>query len=164
MFFVKKVGFGILFYLIGYIIEGMVSGLLGYTGIGYNYISLTVASVVLFFVARTLRTAKLKKEHKGDDSPEKAIFNGDLKSKIKYVLKTDDFKLEFILSFIVAPVMIFAPLLSLSFTYGLQAVFTEEIPYMLILVWMIIIPCYIAVLNVIAWVQSYNGAYKRKEF
>lgn len=164
MFFIKKVGFGVLFYLIGYIIEGMVSGLLGYTGNGYHYLSLTVVSVVLFFVARTLRTAKLKKNHKGDDSPEKAIFNSDLKSKLLYVIKTDDFKLESALSFLVAPIMIFGPLLSLSFTYGLQSVFTEGKPYFLILVWMIIIPCFIAVLNAIAWVMAYNGAYKRKEF
>ena len=164
MFFVKKVGFGALFCFVGYIIDGMVSGLIGYNGIGYHYLSLTVVSVVLFFMARTLRTAKLKKEHKGDDSPEQAIFNSDLKSKIKYVIKTADFKLEFILSFLVAPAMIFIPLLKLSFTYGLQSVFTDETPYMLILVWMIIIPCFIAVLNAIAWVMAYNGAYKRKEF
>ena len=161
MFFIKKVGFGALFYALGYVIEAFVSGILGYIGPGYHWFSLTVVAAVLFFAARPLRTAKLKKEHKGDDSPEKAIFNGEIKGKLQYVLKTDDLKLEFILSFVASLVMVLTPIFKTARAIGFVSF---SVNWGMFFAMFIIVPILFFVLDILNWVLAYDGAYKRKEF
>lgn len=167
MEFFKKIGMAVVYYIIGFIINANTNYIFapgGMSYVGYTVPSIILVSVVLVAVSRYLRIGRLKKNHKGDASDEKTVFNGELKGKLNYIVKSKEFKLEFIISAVVAVITIMSPLLQTSYAYGLQAVFSNSANVVLLVVWVLVMPFYISALNLWSWVMAYNRVYKRKEF
>ncbi len=167
MFLIKKVGMAIVYYILGYIINTNANYIFASGGILSNAVtipSIIINTVVLCAISRYLRIGKLKKNHKGDDSPEKAIFNGETKGKLTYIVKTHDFKLEAILSFILAVWAIMSTLFAAAFQVGFPAIFSNPANIALLIGWIIIVPVYISAINLFTWLMAYNRVYKRREF
>ncbi len=167
MNFFRKITAAVIFYALGFIINANMNYLFasgGMSYIGYTFPSVIVISIVLVASARFLRSDKLKKNHKGDESEEKKIFNGDFKGKCLYILNTKEFKLEFIISIVVSFIVIFSPIMQLAFLYGFPAVFSSGSSVVMIIVCLLVLPFYISALNILAWVMAYNKAYKRKAY
>jgi hypothetical protein len=167
MEFFKKIGMTVVYYIIGFIIDANVNYLFapgGMSYVGYTIPSIILVSFLLVIISRTLRAERLKKNHKGDDSPEKAIFNGELKGKLQYIVKSKEFKLEFIISIVIGVITIMSPIMTMSFAYGLRAVFAIPSTTVILVLWILLAPFYISALNLCSWLQAYNKAYKRKEF
>lgn len=164
MFLVKKVGFGALYFLIGHIINSLFETIVSFYGMGYTVGGVIIVSATICWVSRTLRIEFLKKNHKGDDSPEKSIFNGDLKGKLGYIVKTKDFKLEFVLNFIAAFIAIMIPVMRFCFAIGGATVFATAAPAVMIILWTLLMPIYMTILNAFTWLSAYNRVYKRREF
>ncbi len=167
MNFFKKIGMTALFYALGYIINANMNYLFapgGMSYIGYSVPSIIVISVVLVAGGRMLRGERLKKNHKGDESEEKAIFNGNLKGKLLYVLKTKEFKLEFIISIVVSFIIVISPVMSYAYLYSFPVIFSTASSVFLVILGLLVTPFYISVLNALTWVMAYNKAYKRKAY
>lgn len=167
MNFFKKIGAAVIFYALGYIINANMNYLFapgGMSYIGYLFPSVIVISVILVASARFLRADKLKKNHKGDESDEKRIFNGDFKSKCLYILKTKEFKLEFIIGTVISLIAIFSPIMQFGFTYGFPAMIWSGSDIALLVISILVLPFYISALNLLAWVMAYNKTYKRKAY
>ena len=160
----KKILMAVVFCLIGLIINTFLETLLGYNGTGYTILSIIVVGAVLCASARHLRVGKLKANHKGNESTEKAVFNSDIKSKIKFVIGTSDFKAEAVIFFIVSLILILIPYFRSAFVYGFDAVFSNVTNILYLIGWMIILPLYMAILDIIAWISAYNRCYKRREY
>ena len=167
MNFFKKIGAAIIFYALGYIINANMNYLFAPGGmhyIGYLFPSVIVISVILVASARFLRADKLKKNHLGDDSDEKKIFNSDLKSKCRYILKTKEYKFEFIIGIVISIIAILSPIMQFGFTYGFPAMQWGSSDIAMLIISLIGLPFYIAALNLLAWVMAYNKTYKRKAY
>lgn len=167
MFLLKKVGMAIVYYILADIINTNANYIFAAGGILSNAITIPgiiICSVVLCAVSRYLRIGKLKKNHKGDDSPEKAIFNGEIKEKLLYILKTDDFKLEAVLAFISAVWYIVSVLISTAFQIGFPAIFSNGANIALLVLWILLAPVYISAVNLFTWLMAYNRVYKRREY
>ena len=122
----KKILMTAIYFLIGHIINTFIETLLGYNGNGYTPLSIIVLSVVLCASSRHIRVGKLKSIHKGDDSQEKVVFNSNLKTKIQFVVKSKDFKVEVVIFVIVSAILILIPLLQTSFAYGFDAILASN--------------------------------------
>lgn len=167
MNFFRKIGMTALFYVLGYIINANMNYLFapgGMSYIGYSIPSIIVASVVLVAGAIYLRGDKLKKNHKGDDSEEKTIFNGDLKGKCRYIVNTKEFKLEFIISIVVSIILVATPVMQAAYLYSFPVIFADGANVALLIFALLLTPIYITALNLLAWVKAYNKAYKRKAY
>ncbi len=167
MFLIKKVGMAIVYYILGYIINTNANYIFASGGILSNAVtipSIIINTVVLCAISRYLRIGKLKKNHKGDDSDEKAIFNGETKGKLTYIVKTHDFRLEAILSVIVAVFSIGSILLNTALAVGFPAIFSNSANIVLLVAWVIFMPVYISAVNLFTWLMAYNRVYKRREF
>lgn len=167
MFLLKKVGMAVIYYIIGYVINTNANYIFASGGILSNAItipSIIIVSVVLCAVSRYLRIGRLKKNHKGDDSDEKAIFNGEVKGKLLYILKTEDFKLEAVLSVIVGIVSIGSPLLKTGYAVGLPTLFANPANVVLLICWILLMPVLISAVNLLSWYMAYNRVYKKREF
>jgi hypothetical protein len=167
MNFFKKIGAAVIFYALGYIINANMNYLFapgGMSYIGYLFPSVIVISVILVASARFLRADKLKKNHKGDESDEKKIFNGDLKGKCLFIVKTKEFKLEFIIGSVISLIAIFSPIMQFGFTYGFPAMIWSGSDIALLVISILVLPFYISALNLLAWVMAYNKTYKRKAY
>ena len=164
MFLVKKVGFGALYFLIGHIINSLYETIVSYYGMGYTLGGILIVSATLCAVSRVLRIEFLKKNHKGDESDEKKIFNGELKDKLEYIVKTKDFKLEFWLNFIAAFIAIMIPVMRASLALGGATVFATASPLVTIILWTLLMPIYMTILNAFTWLMAYNRVYKRREY
>ncbi len=167
MNFFKKITAAVIFYALGYIINANMNYLFapgGMSYIGYLFPSVILISVILVASARFLRADKLKKNHKGDESDEKRIFNGDLKGKCLYILKTKEFKLEFIISIVVSIIVILSPIMQFAFTYGFPSLILSGSDIVMLIGCILVLPFYISALNILAWVMAYNKAYKRKAY
>lgn len=167
MNFFRKIGMTALFYVLGYIINANMNYLFapgGMSYIGYSIPSIIVASVVLVAGAIYLRGDKLKKNHKGDDSEEKTIFNGDLKGKCRYIVNTKEFKLEFIISIVVSIILVAIPVMQAAYLYSFPVIFSDGANVALVIFALLLTPFYITALNLLAWVRAYNKAYKRKAY
>jgi len=167
MFLLKKVGMAVIYYVIGYIINTNANYIFASGGILSNAItlpSIIITTVVLCAISRYLRIGSLKKNHKGDDSPEKAIFNGDAKGKILYIVKTHDFRLEAVLSGIVALISIGSTLINTAFQIGFPAIFANSANVVLLVCWILLMPIYISAFNLFTWYMAYNRVYKRREY
>lgn len=167
MNFFKKIGAAVIFYALGYIINANMNYLFapgGMSYIGYLFPSVIVISLVLVAGAIYLRADKLKKNHKGDESDEKRIFNGDLKGKCLFIAKTKEFKLEFIIGTVISLIAIFSPVMQFGFTYGFPAMIWNGSDIALLVVSILVLPFYISALNLLAWVMAYNKTYKRKAY
>ena len=167
MNFFKKIGMAILFYALGFIINANMNYLFasgGMSYIGYSIPSIIVMTVVLVAGGRMLRGERLKKNHKGDESDEKRIFNGDLKGKCLFIVKTKEFKLEFIIGTVISLIAIFSPVMQFGFTYGFPAMIWNGSDIALLVISILALPFYISALNLLAWVMAYNKTYKRKAY
>ena len=167
MNFFRKIGMTVIFYVLGYIINANMNYLFapgGMSYIGYSIPSIIVASVVLVAGAIYLRGDKLKKNHKGDDSEEKTVFNGDLKGKCRYIVNTKEFKLEFIISIVVSIILIATPVFQYAYFYSFPVLFSNAVNAVLVILALLITPFYITALDLLAWVRAYNKAYKRKAY
>lgn len=167
MNFFKKIGAAVIFYALGYIINANMNYLFapgGMSYIGYLFPSVIVISLVLVAGAIYLRADKLKKNHKGDESDEKRIFNGDLKGKCLFIVKTKEFKLEFIIGTVISLIAIFSPVMQFGFTYGFPAMVWNGSDIALLVISILVLPFYISALNLLAWVMAYNKTYKRKAY
>lgn len=160
----KKILMTAIYCLIGHIINSLIETLLGYNGSGYTIWSVLIVGAVICASSRHIRVGKLKSEHKGDGSTEKTVFNSDLKSKIKFIIGTPDFKAEAVIFVILSFVLVFTSFAGALFTYGFGEVFGNSDNVIYLIVWMILMPLYMAVLDVIAWLSAYNRCYKRREF
>lgn len=163
----NKIGMCIVYFAIGRIVY-WITGILGFGNInggnGYTYSQILIIGIVICACSYYLRDGKLRKEHKGDDSVEKSIFNSSLKEKIFFILKTSDFKIETIIHVIVSLVIIMIPLIESAIAYSFSAVFAIKSTIIMLVLWMIFMPIYMTILNVISWLMAYNKCYKRKEF
>ena len=167
MNFFKKIGMAILFYALGFIINANMNYLFasgGMSYIGYSIPSIIVMTVVLVAGGRMLRGERLKKNHLGDDSDEKAIFNGELKGKYLYVVKTKEFKLECVISVVIGFIAIFSPVFEYAYHYSFPVLFANGTNIALIIFGLLLTPVYISALNAFTWVMAYNKAYKRKAY
>jgi hypothetical protein len=167
MNFFKKIGMAILFYALGFIINANMNYLFasgGMSYIGYSIPSIIVMTVVLVAGGRMLRGERLKKNHKGDESDEKTIFNGDLKGKYSYVTKTKEFKLECILSIVFGFIAVLSPVFEYAYLYSFPVLFSSAGNVFLVLFGLLITPIYISAVNAFTWVAAYNKAYKRKAY
>ena len=167
MNFFRKIGAAVIFYALGYIINANMNYLFapgGMSYIGYLFPSVIVISLVLVAGAIYLRADKLKKNHKGDESNEKRIFNGDLKGKCLFIVKTKEFKLEFIIGTVISLIAIFSPVMQFGFTYGFPAMIWNGSDIALLVISILVLPFYISALNLLAWVMAYNKTYKRKAY
>ena len=168
MFLVRKVGMAVIYYILAYIINTNTNYIFASGGILSNTItlpSIILCTVVLFSISRYLRIGKLKKNHKGDDSPEKALFNStETKQKLLYIAKTSDFKLEAVLSALAAIWAIMSILFSTALQVGFPAIFANSANIVLIIGWIIIVPIYASAVNLFCWLAAYNRVYKRREF
>ncbi len=160
----KKILMTAIYCLIGHIINSLLNTIGAYNGNGYTIWSVLIIGAVLCASSRHIRVGKLKSIHKGDGSQEKAVFNSDLKAKIKFILKSADFKAEAVIFVIVSFILILIPYLQSSFAYGFDAVFANGSNVIYLIGWMILMPLYMALLDVIAWISAYNRCYKRREF
>ncbi len=162
----KKIGMGLIYYLIGTLFS-TVFDMFGIT-LGRSYFSAFIHAValgaIICAISRYLRIAKLKKEHKGDQSQEKVIFNGDLKAKVKYILGTVDFKIEAALCFIATFLIFVVRLLKLVAPLGYANVFSDPINILLLVAVMTVIPAFMLLVDMYAWVMAYNRCYKRREY
>lgn len=167
MFLVKKVGMAIVYYILAQFINTNANYIFASGGILSNAItipSIIITTVILCAISRYLRIGKLKKNHKGDDSPEKAIFNGETKGKLLYIIKTHDFRLEAILTTIAAIWAILSILFSAAFQVGFPTIFSNSANVALLIGWIIIVPIYVSAVNIFCWLMAYNRVYKRREF
>lgn len=164
---IKKTGMGIVYFFIGSIVNYFAT-LFGFGnrngGNGYTFTSILIIGIAISAVSYYLRTGKLKKEHKGDESKEKAVFNSSLKEKIKFVAGTSDFKIETVLHFIIAATTLLIPLVQTATAYGLSFGYIISSNLLMTILWMILVPMFMAVMNIITWIKAYNKCYKRKEF
>ncbi len=161
--FIKKVGMTIVYFGVGFIFDYLL-GMLGLGAVNgfYSLASIIVIGVVICGISGYLRDGKLRKEHKGDESEEKRVFNSTVKDKVSFIVKTPDFKSELVLIIISAVILIVMPILVGAAAYGAE--FFGPGTVVLIVLWMIFMPLYMIVLNIIAWYRAYNKCYKRKEF
>lgn len=160
----KKILMTAIYCLIGHIINSLLDTLFGYNGNGYTIWSVLIVGAVICASSRHIRVGKLKSEHKGDGSTEKAVFNSNVKSKIRFIIGTPDFKAEMVIFVILSFVLILIPYLGTSFAYGFDAVFSNSTNIIYLIAWMILMPLYMAALDVFAWLSAYNRCYKRREF
>lgn len=167
MFLLKKFGMAVVYFILASVINTNANYIFASGGILSNAItipSIILCTVILFAISRYLRIGKLKKNHKGDDSPEKAIFNGETKEKLLYIAKTPDFKLEAVLAFIFSVYEILRILFAAAFQVGFPAIFSNTANIALLIGWILIVPVYFSAMNLFCWLAAYNGVYKRKEF
>lgn len=160
----KKIFTAVIFCLLGHIINTFLETLLGYNGTGYTILSIIVVGAVLCASSRHIRVGKLKSEHKGDDSTEKTVFNSDLKSKVKFILGSKNFKIEIAIYLFISLILVLIPYFQLSFAYGFDVVFSNSSNILYLIGWMILMPLYMAVLDIISWISAYNRCYKRREY
>lgn len=162
----KKIGMCAIYFLIGRIVYWL-TGVIGFGnnngGNGYTYSQVIIIGVVLCAISYYLRDGKLRKEHKGDESKEKAIFNSSLREKIQFIVTTKDFKIETIFHVIAAFITVMIPLTESAIAYSFAAVFAVKSTIITIILWMIFVPIFMVVLNIASWLLAYNKCYKRKE-
>ena len=157
----------VVYYIIGYIINANTNYIFapgGMSYVGYTIPSIIIISVVLVAISRYLRIGRLKKNHKGDESEEKRIFNSALKDKLTFIVKGKEFKLEFIISVVIGIITIASPIMQAAFAYGFPALFANSANIILLVLWILLMPFYISALNLWSWLMAYNKTYKRKEF
>lgn len=163
----KKLGMSIVYFLIGMIVNWLASmiGLGGNSGgNGYTVSSLMLIGIVLCAVSSYLRDGKLRKEHKGDESKEKAVFNSTLKNKLGFIMSTSDFKIETVIHIIISVILILIPVLQTAFAWGFSALFSNPTNIVISILGIVIFPICMAVFNIISWLIAYSKCYKRKEF
>ncbi len=164
---IKKLGMCSVYFFVGYVVNYFATmfGLGNRNGgNGYAPIPIILMGAAICWISYYLRVGKLKKEHKGDESAEKRIFNSDLKSKIKYVINTSDFKIESVIHVFVAIIAIMIPLIPFASYYGFSAIFSNPRNIIIVVLWIIIVPIYMAFVNATSWILAYNKCYSRKEF
>ncbi len=161
----KKIGMAFIYYIVATLFSTLLDMFGFYVSRGpfFAIIQAHVLGAIICACSRTLRTAKLKKAHKGDESEEKRIFNSDLKTKIKFILGTSDFITEAVL-FVLASVIIFInPALGGAAVAGLGV--TSATVYIVLLILSAVLSAvYMAVLDIAAWIMAYNRCYKRREY
>lgn len=158
----KKIGMAFIYYIIAVTFSTLFDMFGFYVARGpvWALLQIIALGAIILACSKTLRTAKLKKEHKGDESEEKRIFNSDLKTKIKFIIKTNDFIIECVL-FLIASIIIFVH-------PGLGAVvlyfFPVRIYFVMLFILSVFMALYMAVLDIAAWIMAYNRCYKRREY
>lgn len=160
----KKIAMAAIYCLIGHVINSLIETLLGYNGVGYTILSVLIVGAALCASSRHMRVGKLKANHKGDASTEKTVFNSTLKDKIKFILGTPDFKVEAVLFVIISFLLFLIPNFTFLVTLGVKSVFSNSTNLIYFILWMLLMPIYMAILDVVAWISAYNRCYKRREF
>ncbi len=161
----KKIGMAVIYYIIAVTFSTLLDMFGFYVSRGpvWALIQIIALGAILCACSKSLRTAKLKKEHKGDESEEKRIFNSDIKTKIKFILGTKDFIIEAVL-FVLASVIIFInPALGGAAVAGF-GVTSATVYIVLLIVSAVLSALYMAALDVAAWIMAYNRCYKRREY
>lgn len=158
----KKIGMAILYYFIATLFSTLFDmfGFYVARGVFFALVQIIGLGTILCSISRYLRIAKLKKEHKGDESEEKRIFNSDIKSKIKFIVKSADFKIEAVL-FVLASLIIFVnPALGGAVIIG----FSGTAYAIMFIISVILSAVYMSLLDITAWIMAYNRCYKRREY
>ncbi len=162
----KKIGMGIIYYIIATLFSTVFDmfGIIVSRGFFFAVLQALALGIIILAISRYLRIAKLKKEHKGDESEEKKIFNSDIKTKILFVIKSKDFITEVILFVIASTIIFLNPAMGGGAIASVGA-FPSVAAYVLLLIASIILTAvYMAVLDVAAWIMAYNRCYKRREY
>jgi len=157
---VKKIGMGFAYYIIATLFSTLLDmfGIFITRGIFFAIVHVLVLGGIICASSRYLRIAKLKKEHKGDESQEKVIFNSDLKTKIKFIIATQDFKIEAVL-FVLISAWLLSPLV-----LGATEAIGLALAVLLLILAVILLSLYMAVIDIAAWIMAYDRCYKRREF
>lgn len=158
----KKIGMAILYYFIATLFSTLFDmfGFYVARGVFFALVQIIGLGTILCSISRYLRIAKLKKEHKGDESEEKRIFNSDIKTKINFIVKSADFKIEAVL-FVLASLIIFVnPALGAVYL----AFFPGSVYFVMLIVLSVLMALYMAVWDIAAWIMAYNRCYKRREY
>lgn len=161
----KKIGMAFIYYIIAVTFSTIFDMFGFYVSRGpfFAIIQALALGAIILACSKTLRTAKLKKAHKGDESEEKRIFNSDLKTKIKFIIKTNDFIIECVLFVIVSAIVFINPALGGAAVLGLGV--TSATAYIVLLILSAVLSAiYMAVLDIAAWIMAYNRCYKRREY
>ncbi len=131
---------------------------------GISFTSVIVISIAICAVSYNLRIVKIKKLNRGMDSEEYTVFNGAAKEKLTYIIKSKDFKIEAVLGFIISLGYWLVSFIKLSVAYGAANVFANSANIFMLFAAVILIPLYIALLNVFVWYRALNKCFKKKAF
>ncbi len=98
------------------------------------------------------------------ESEEKAVFNDTVKSKISFIVKTADFKIEAVLYVVICASYVLWAFIKVVKAYGIDHFFAYKINILMVFVGIIVIPLYMAGLNLFVWYKAYNKCYKTKVY
>ncbi len=163
----KKIGISIVYFILGIIVNFLATMLgLGNAngGNGYTIPALLLVGIALCAISIYQREAKLRREHKGDESREKRVFNSSVKEKLHFIITTKDFKIETVIHIIFSIVLIIIPFIQSVSARGFSAVFSQTFNVIILIVGVIAFPLCMMGFNIISWFIAYNKCYKSKEF
>lgn len=160
---IKKIGFAVL-YTIAAIVINAITQIFSSNGAGISYFSIVIISLLICVISYNLRIAKIKDENKGMESEEKAVFNDTVKRKISFIVKTADFKIEAVLYVIICVLYVLFSFVEVVKAYGIDHFLAYKTNFLMIFVCIVIIPLYMAGLDLFVWYKAYNNCYKTKAY
>lgn len=164
---IKKLLISVAYFILG-IIVNFLAAMLGLGnpngGNGYTVPALLLVGIALCAISIYQREAKLRREHKGDESLEKKVFNSSVKEKLHFIITTKDFKIETVIHIVFSIVLIIIPFIQSVSARGFSAVFSQTFNVIILIVGLIAFPICMMFFNILSWFVAYNKCYKRKEF
>jgi len=164
---IKKIASAVMYVLIGYVIDTSLV-FLGFIpdngGNGISLFSILVLSIAIGALSYSLRVIKIKKQNKGMDSAEYAAFNDTVKTKVAFIVKTIDFKIEMIIYCIISILFTGISFAETAIVKGIEAVFANPINILLLFAGIIILPLYMAVIDIFVWYKALNKCFKIKPY
>lgn len=165
---IKKIGSAIMYIIAGIFVDAFARffgfGYNGSDGVGFGFSNIIIISIVIGSLSYNLRIIKIKAQNKGMESEEKSVFNDTVKSKISFIVKSADFKIEFILHIIISVAYTLWIFVKYLIANGIEQFFTYKINILLIIIGITIIPLYMAAVDIFVWYKAYNKCYKTKEY
>lgn len=161
---VKKIGFAIIYILVGIVVNS-IAQIFGFGVMSMDFSNIIIISIAICALSYNLRIIKIKKQNKGMESEEHAVFNDTAKAKISFITKSADFKVEAIMYVVLVLIYIAMAYFDTITVLGMEH-FLEYIVFniLITIVGLVLIPSYMAVLDLFVWYMAYNRCYKTKAY